>query len=494
MNRVLEVIATNKSDIILLNQSKCDRIELCVDIKKDGLSPSFSDILSMSKLSIKPIRVMLRIRNDFIFKETDYLMFEELVSKCRTINIEGFVFGFLDENKIDFNAMNKIINLCSGFKNTFHKASDVIIEHFSYDSINELNIATVLTQGGMSELEQNIDKLKSLNLKCEVLIGGGVNNDNFDLVNSLGHSIHVGSMVRLDNDFGQEIDLNIVNRLKDKMIKFDVQNERANKLHELQISDDILIIPNVQNAANAIIFEKAGYKALTTSSAAIAYDLGYSDGQVIDFEQYLYVIKTIIRRTKLPVSVDFERGFSEDLGQLYDNANKLLNLGVVGFDIEDGNCNNIDNPAILCEKIETLCKLRDDSNINFVINARTCCFWLNVFSSKEQMINYTINCCNEYLKAGADICFIPGVIDYETIDILTSNINGLVNTIYNPQSFDLSKLERLNVSRFSLGSSVARFGYEKTIKLAKDIQSNNFEQLLEVKFSYNDANEFFCDE
>lgn len=494
MNRVLEVIATNKSDIILLNESKCDRIELCVDIKEDGLSPSFSHILSLSKVSIKPIRVMLRIRNDFIFKEGDYEIFEDLVLNCKTINIEGFVFGFLDENKIDFKAMKKINNLCRGFKNTFHKASDVIIEQCDYDGINELNVSTVLTQGGISKLEQNLHKLKSLNLNCEILIGGGVNNENFDLINSLGHSIHVGSMVRFNNDFEQKIDVNIVNRLKDKMNKFDVQNERANKLHELQISDDILIIPNVQNAANAIIFEKAGYKALTTSSAAIAYDLGYSDGQVIDFEQYLYVIKTIIARTKLPVSVDFERGFSENLEQLYDNANKLLKLGVVGFDIEDGNDKNIDNPAILCEKIKTLSKLRSDSNINFVINARTCCFWLNVFSSKEEMINYTISCCNQYLKAGADICFIPGVIDYETIGILTSNINGLVNTIYNPQSFDLSKLERLNVSRFSLGSSVARFGYEKIIKLANDIQDNNFEQLLDVKFSYKDANEFFSEE
>lgn len=270
------------------------------------------------------------------------------------------------------------------------------------------------------------------------------------------------------------------------------QKSLANYFQKLHNEQKLLVIANVNNAGNALVFEKEGFKALTTSSAGIAFDLGYPDGQKINFADYCYIIKTILRRITLPLAVDFERGFSEDLDIIYQNAKTLLQLGVVGFDIEDGYANKfVDSPDVLCEKIKVLKKLKMDTGIDFVINARTCVFWLNIFSSLEKSIEYAINCCNLYLKAGADCVFIPGVMDYDSAWLLTQNINGPVNLILNSESNDLEILQKINVSRYSLGSGPSRLNYEQTINLAKNVQSNNCKQLIDMNFSYKDANEYF---
>lgn len=41
-------------------------------------------------------------------------------------------------------------------------------------------------------------------------------------------------------------------------------------------------------------------------------------------------------RLSVPLSVDFERGYSEDIKQVKENAKQLLLKGAVDFNIEDG--------------------------------------------------------------------------------------------------------------------------------------------------------------
>ena len=88
----------------------------------------------------------------------------------------------------------------------------------------------------------------------------------------------------------------------------DEQRILADKFQNLHGGKDMFLLPNIWDAGSAYIFEKQRFDALATTSAGIAYSLGYPDGEKIGFNDLLFIVKSITRRVKIPLSVDFERG------------------------------------------------------------------------------------------------------------------------------------------------------------------------------------------
>src|SRR5690242_1004452 len=70
-----------------------------------------------------------------------------------------------------------------------------------------------------------------------------------------------------------------------------------------------LLLPNAWDAASARIFEAAGASAVGTTSAGIAFALGYPDGQRIPREEMLAAIRRIARAVAIPVTADVEAGY-----------------------------------------------------------------------------------------------------------------------------------------------------------------------------------------
>ncbi len=83
------------------------------------------------------------------------------------------------------------------------------------------------------------------------------------------------------------------------------------------------------------LIEQAGFPAIGTSSGAIAETLGYKDGEQISFDEVHYIIKRIKSNTSLPLTVDMERGYSDNVQQVTDNVQRLIDTGVSGINIED---------------------------------------------------------------------------------------------------------------------------------------------------------------
>jgi len=87
------------------------------------------------------------------------------------------------------------------------------------------------------------------------------------------------------------------------------------------------------------MFEKQNYRVLGTSSLAIANSLGYEDGENMSFEELFEVVKAIIQKVSIPLSVDLEAGYGNDIDTIIKNIIKniisLIDIGVVGINIED---------------------------------------------------------------------------------------------------------------------------------------------------------------
>ncbi len=271
----------------------------------------------------------------------------------------------------------------------------------------------------------------------------------------------------------------------------DKQRALAERFKNMHKENKMFLLPNAWDAGSAYIFEKEGFKAIGTSSAGIAYSLGYPDGEDISFDDLLLCVKQIVRRIDIPLSVDFEHGYGDTIEQIKTNAYKLLSNGVVGFNIEDGRPDGtLDELEFITKKIKALVELKKELKLDFTINARTCTYWLNV-ADEETKFKIAVERGNSFKEAGADCVFIPGAVSKSIVKELVEKINSPINIILNPEFYNFKELESIGVRRLSLGSGPVRSVFNHLINLASNLQKGNVEEMLQNPFTYNKANVYF---
>ena len=105
----IEICATSIKSIINAQNAGANRIELCEDYLIGGVTPSLDFTLESIKKSKIPINVLIRPRGgDFNFNDEEYEIMIESIHQLKKYKINGFVIGFLDENKkIDSNRLSQ---------------------------------------------------------------------------------------------------------------------------------------------------------------------------------------------------------------------------------------------------------------------------------------------------------------------------------------------------------------------------------------------------
>src|SRR5258708_28855821 len=94
----------------------------------------------------------------------------------------------------------------------------------------------------------------------------------------------------------------------------DKQKSMAEMFRAMHRSERILLLPNAWEVASARVFEQAGFGAIATTSAGIAFTLGYPDGQRISREEMLGGVRRIATAVKVPVTADVEAGYGDRPG------------------------------------------------------------------------------------------------------------------------------------------------------------------------------------
>lgn len=251
-------------------------------------------------------------------------------------------------------------------------------------------------------------------------------------------------------------------------------------------------LPNAWNGGSAKVFEKQGFKAIGTTSAGIAYSMGYADGERIEFDDLIRVTKEIIRSVNIPLTVDLERGYGETFEDIKENVKKIILLGAVGINIEDGfpSENSVDEMECFIEKIRTIASLKKELGIDFVINARTDIYLLNV-GDKDTKLENTIKRAKSLKEAGADCIFIPGALDEPMITELKNNIELPINLFVHTEFNDVERLNEIGIIRLSSGSAPVRTVFEKLIYVSDDFKNNKCESMLNHGFTYGVANTYF---
>ncbi len=238
------------------------------------------------------------------------------------------------------------------------------------------------------------------------------------------------------------------------------------------------MLPNAWDVASARVFEEVGFPAIATTSAGIAFSLGYPDGQRIPREEMFARIARIARAVKVPVTADIEAGYGAMPEHAASAARELIHAGAIGMNLEDAS-GDPDQPLIdLVDAVEKIAAARGaaaELRVPVVVNARTDVYLLLA-----------------YRDAGADCVFAPGLKDAETIARLVKDVQCPLNILAVPGTPPIPELEKLGVARVSLGSGPMRATLGLLRRLAEELKRTGTYSALDGAVPYAEVNKMFA--
>jgi 2-methylisocitrate lyase-like PEP mutase family enzyme len=269
------------------------------------------------------------------------------------------------------------------------------------------------------------------------------------------------------------------------------QAELARRFLQLHSGPRILVLPNAWDVASARIFEDAGFPAIGTTSAGVAFSLGFPDGQKIPRDEMLGVVRRIAEAVEIPVTADVEAGFGTTPEEVADTARAVIAAGAVGMNIEDGSEAKPDSLAEVNhqkEIIHAVLEAAAGAGTPFVLNARTDIF-LYGMGPAETRLARAIDRLNAYHAAGAPSLFAPGVKDKETISQLARGVGGPLNILATVGTPPVAELQQLGVARVSVGSGPMRATLGFLGRMARELRDEGvFTLMTEGALPYADAN------
>jgi 2-methylisocitrate lyase-like PEP mutase family enzyme len=193
--------------------------------------------------------------------------------------------------------------------------------------------------------------------------------------------------------------------------------EQADALHGLHRGPGPLVLVNAWDAGSAAVLQRAGASVIATTSAGMAWALGHADGERVPRDEFVAACARICRVARVPVTVDIERGFEPNAEAVCSLVRDLIDLGVVGVNIEDGvspQTQQLLPPQTMCERIAALRTLADHARVPLFINARSDVY-LAPQGSRADRFETALQRARLYAESGADGIFVPGMDQLDEI-------------------------------------------------------------------------------
>lgn len=226
------------------------------------------------------------------------------------------------------------------------------------------------------------------------------------------------------------------------------------KFKALHHGSQPFLVANTYDAISAKAAEKSGFEAMATSSHAIANILGYEDGEVIPFSEMFFMIEKTTKASSMLVSCDIESGYSDDPQEVANNVKQLVDIGVVGINLEDGLTKGKDrvlgDASILAEKIKTIKSELKKEGKDIFINAR-----IDTYTTKHpNALEESLQRIKIYEEAGADGFFIPLINEEKDIKAVFDTTKLPLNAFLKEGLKSYEEYAKLGVHRVSSGNGI----------------------------------------
>jgi len=235
------------------------------------------------------------------------------------------------------------------------------------------------------------------------------------------------------------------------------------------------VLPNVWDPGSAKVVAQAGFEALATTSAGIAFSLGLPDDGRAGRDAMVERVAAIVAAVPLPVSADIEAGYGPDPEDVAETIDRVIDAGAVGANVEDA---DRDGPAALfehgpaTERVAAARAAADRHGTAFTLNARIDSF----LAGHPDPLADALARSERYVAAGADCIFVPGATEEavigELVDAIAAPLNVVVGLAGDP--LDLATLDRLGVRRVSVGGSLARATLGLVRRAAEEMLAGRF--------------------
>lgn len=256
------------------------------------------------------------------------------------------------------------------------------------------------------------------------------------------------------------------------------------------------VMPNAWDAGSAILLAAAGFEAVGTTSAGIAFSMGLQDyGSAADLgvsrEAMFARMAEIARAVPIPVNGDLEAGYGDTPEAVGETVQLAIEAGLAGGNIEDKVPfeSRLYDEGLAVERIAAARDAIEASGAAFVLTARTDA--LAVSGDLDDAIRRA----NLYRQAGADCLFAPGPADAETSGALVRGIQGPVNVVIGLAGAapSTSELLSLGVQRISLGGTIARAAFGFLRKAAQELREHGTLDFAADQIPASELNRIFAD-
>ena len=252
------------------------------------------------------------------------------------------------------------------------------------------------------------------------------------------------------------------------------QSEKAERFRALH-AQGCFIIANAWDAGSARILAHAGFAALATTSAGLAFMLGRKDGRAyVSRAEALANGADIVRATALPVSADLEDGYGPAPDDCAATVRLAAEAGLCGCTIEDSTADPADpihgfDHAVA--RVRAAVAAARAAPHPFVLTARS-----ENFLHGRPDLDDTVRRLVAFAEAGADCLYAPGLPSMDAIRTVVAAVAPRpVNVMASPRdgAVPLAVLAEAGVRRVSVGGVLARAAYGRLLEASRMLASGD---------------------
>ena len=261
--------------------------------------------------------------------------------------------------------------------------------------------------------------------------------------------------------------------------------------------DGGLVLPNAWDAVSARILEVAGFPAVGSTSAGVAYARGYGDAERIGREAMVREIEIMARVVDIPVTADIEAGYGPAHADVAATVDGVIAAGAVGINLEDrvhgGSQRGVFPVDEAAARVAAARAAAERQGVPLVINARTDTFLLGLGVDLAERVALTIERGRAYLAAGADLVFVPGAAELGTVREIVAGIGGPVSLMVVPGLAPAAEVFAAGVNRISMGPAAQLATLGTLRQVANEVRATgDWAALAGHGFGFGDAEALFA--
>ena len=226
----------------------------------------------------------------------------------------------------------------------------------------------------------------------------------------------------------------------------------TSRLRQALDSGDMVVAPFVLNALHAKIAESVGFQAVYMTGAGTAAERGFPDVGLLTMTEMVANAKYIANAIDIPVICDADTGYGNPLN-VQRTVREYEAAGVAAIHLEDQlfpkKCGFFEGKQVIpvgeaVQKIHAALDARTDPD--FVIIARCDAYAVTGWED-------TIERCNAYIEAGADLVFVDGIKSEADIQNYARDMAGLPR-MYNGDLMNTKDMDDLGYKLMICGSTI----------------------------------------